>query len=135
MKTSRVENSISTKALIITPHPKFWDSSVLNAALDSKFIKKAILQNEKAGVDTVMEFESFVGNYINTMFFNLSGTYGTNISLRSNPYPENIIEDESENVVSDLVNKIKSLDDVKDVLTLEEKLQLLKGFAAEVIYK
>ena len=115
MKIAEINNTqtnISNKALIISPSPKYWDKKVLNAALDSRAVKKVISQSESLGKNCIMEFESFVGRYVNSMHFNLYSGNSKSIALKSGPCENNLENNVKPEKLGDcLANKIKELDE------------------------
>ena len=83
-----------------------------------------------------MEFESFVGRYVNSMHFNLYSGNSKSIALKSGPCENNLENNVKPEKLGDcLANKIKELDEQDNTTSLEEKLADLRKYASVIIYE
>lgn len=145
---NKVDNNINFTGLKISPKFSKWDKDVLNATLNSKYIKDIIARDAQNGMDTYIKFDHkykigpIGGPNWDEMSLNIKGN-GENIKLAScktevwDPafhfffsYP--IITD-LKNIENSLIKQIKKLDKTSQSnKTLTENYKEVKKLAGEI---
>lgn len=118
------QHNTTFTAVTIKPNPVLWSKKVLNSVLESQKITDMIKENEKNGLDSVLQFNET----LNFSSFSLQSK-GKNLSLWAGDTAR-ITDHEN-----DLVKAIQKLDNKSEETRLERNLEKLKTIASGVIYK
>lgn len=132
MITNYSYNPVNFTAVRLQPKSiEKWDDKLLNATLDSPYIKKLIKNNEAVGKDTVLEYvnskDEGYQNWTREVAFNVKSGDETQFNAISTGrvYEYNTLRDA-------IIDKIKNKD---KAVELQEKLEKLKSIASTVIYE
>lgn len=149
---NRVNFSPNFKALRISPAPDYWNQRVLNAALNSNFVRDIVKEDAKNERDTII---SYADHYdpaypdytrYNHMFFNIKGndkdiTLGSHSTYRYESAQffkkAKIIKTGADDLGEDLATQIEKLDGFdkrkKQVHVNNRTLAYYKKLAGDII--
>ena len=140
MKIQNNNNSPHFQAVRIKPNIKYWNKDVLHSVLDSQYIKKLIINNEKMNKDTIIRnssgHSSFGPGSFSINYMDLSVRTDNNniqLMLESRNRYKNGFTEGPENLGEDLSAKIRNLDIKNNTKSIKEKLNELKAITSEVI--